>query len=121
MTKESKPQALSASSATRAERDAYWLEHFRAIESEGIQIKAYAQREGLAVQAVYQAKKRLVERGVMPRRRSARRFVRVRVVDDPPRGGGCRLRVGPSAVVEWEEAPSVEVLGALLKQVVTLR
>jgi hypothetical protein len=121
MGKGAKQRAVPSKSATPAERDAYWGGHFRAIESEGIRIKEYAEREGLAVQSLYQARKRLVKRGVLPRTRRERKFTRVRVVESPVRGRGCRLRVGRGAVVEWDEGPSVEVLSALLKQVVTSR
>ena len=119
MAKRAKGRRALPKSATAAERDAYWLKEFRAIESEGVPIKLYAEREGLAVQSLYQARKRLVKRGVLPRTRGvARKFARVRVVESAERGRGCRLRVGRNAVVEWDEGPSVEVLAALLKQVV---
>ncbi len=116
-----KRRAALAKSATPAERDAYWLERFRAIESEGIQTKVYAAREGLAVQSLYQAKKRLAQRGAWPRTRGVRKFVRVRVVEAAEGARGCRLRIGSSAVLKWDEPLSVEVLSALLKQVVASR
>jgi DNA-binding MarR family transcriptional regulator len=119
MAKRVKGRRALPKSATPAERDAYWLKQFRAIESDGVPIKVYAEREGLAVQSLYQARKRLVKRGVLPRTRGAiRKFGRVRLVELAEHGRRCRLRVGGNAVVEWDEGPSVEVLAALLKQVV---
>jgi len=121
MAKRGEGRTALAKSATPAERDAYWLAQFRAIESEGVLIKAYAEREGLAVQSLYQARKRLVKRGVLRKTRGVRKFARVRVVESVERGRGCRLRVSPSAVLEWDETPGVEVLAVLLKEVVALR
>ena len=43
-----------------SERSEFWLSHLSAIEAEGITTKAYAQREGLSPQALYQWRKRLV-------------------------------------------------------------
>jgi hypothetical protein len=60
MAKRAKGRRALPKSATPAQRDAYWLEQFRAIESEGVPIKVYAEREGLAVQSLYQARKRVV-------------------------------------------------------------
>jgi hypothetical protein len=121
MAKRGKRSSALAKSATPGERDTYWLEHFRAIEAEGIQVKVYAAREGLAVQSLYQAKRRLVKRGAWPRTRGVSKFTRVHVVEAAQRARGCRLRIGTHAVLEWDELPSVEVLSALLERVVALR
>ncbi|MHB1373060.1 MAG: IS66 family insertion sequence element accessory protein TnpA, partial [Thauera sp.] len=43
-----------------SERSTFWLSHLSAIEAEGITTKAYAEREGLSPQALYQWRKRLV-------------------------------------------------------------
>ena len=103
--------------ATPAERDAYWLAHFQAIEAEGIQMREYAEREGLRIHTVYAAKKRLVKRGVWPRTRSEPKFSRVRVTEAGSGSLGCRLRIGDHAILEWDESPSVELLSALVRQV----
>ena len=46
-----------------SERSKFWLSHLSAIEAEGITTKAYAEREGLSPQALYQWRKRLVAGG----------------------------------------------------------
>lgn len=120
MAKGTKAKALPRS-ATPAERDAYWLELFGSIESEGIGIKAYAEREGLSAVTLYSARRRLVKRGALPRTRGARKFARVRVVEAPPRPRGGRLRLGADAVVEWEETPPAEWLATLLREVAAPR
>lgn len=43
-----------------SERSEFWWSHLSAIEAEGITTKAYAEREGLSPQALYQWRKRLV-------------------------------------------------------------
>jgi hypothetical protein len=120
MAKGTKATALPRS-ATPAERDAHWLELFQSIESEGIGIRAYAQREGLSAVTLYSARKRLVKRGALPRTRGARKFTRVRVVDTPPRMRGGRLRLGADTVVEWDETPPAEWLATLLREVTAPR
>ena len=41
------------------ERSIFWANHLRAIEAEGISAKAYAAREGLAIQSLYQWRQKL--------------------------------------------------------------
>ncbi|MGL1835122.1 IS66 family insertion sequence element accessory protein TnpA, partial [Rhodocyclaceae bacterium SMB388] len=41
-----------------SEKSQFWLSHLSAIETEGITTKAYAEREGLSVKALYQWRKR---------------------------------------------------------------
>jgi hypothetical protein len=36
--------------------NAFWANHLRAIDAEGISARAYATREGLAIQSLYQPK-----------------------------------------------------------------
>jgi len=36
------------------ERSVFWANHLKAIDSEGISARAYAAREGLAIQSLYQ-------------------------------------------------------------------
>ncbi len=55
MAKRGKRSSLLAKSALPRKRDAYWLEHFQASASEGMQLKVYAAREGFTVQSLYQS------------------------------------------------------------------
>ena len=41
------------------ERSVFWANHLRAIEAEGISARAYAAREGLAIQSLYQWRQKL--------------------------------------------------------------
>jgi hypothetical protein len=105
------------------ERDRFWLEHLKRIEMEGGEAKAYARCHDLSAQALYQAKKRLVERGAWSKLASAPpRFARVTVVAAPPVApGGFRLRLPGGALLEWERPPELAVLTALVDRVASLR
>ena len=48
------------------------LAHLTACEASGVTLKAYAQRRGLSVQALYQAKKMARQRGLLPPHRGPR-------------------------------------------------
>ena len=67
-----------------SERSEFWLSHLSAIEAEGISTKAYAEREGLTPQALYQWRKRLM-------------------------GGGRRSRAQPGGFVLVQIEPSMAV------------
>ncbi len=41
------------------ERSVYWANHLKAIDAEGISARAYATREGLAIQSLYQWRQKL--------------------------------------------------------------
>lgn len=41
------------------ERSLFWANHLRAIDAEGISARAYARREGLAIQSLYQWRQKL--------------------------------------------------------------
>ena len=105
------------------ERDRFWLEHLKRIREEAAEAKAYARRHGLSHQALYQAKKRLIERGAWPKPASAAtRFARVAVVPTAAAAPGCfRLRLPCGALLEWERSPELAVLTALVERVASLR
>jgi len=100
------------------ERDRFWLEHLKRIQAAGGEAKAYARGHGLSHQALYQAKRRLIERGVWPKPAppSPPRFVRVVEGAPEPRPMPSPLRVQlPSgALLEWAEAPAGQALWELI-------
>lgn len=106
-----------------SERDRFWLEHLKRIQAEGGEAKAYARRHGLSHHALYQAKKRLVDGGALPKTApSAPRFARVGVVPTPAAApGSFRLRLPGGALLEWERPPELAVLEALVERVASLR
>ena len=105
------------------ERERYWRGHLRRIEATGVATKAYGQRHGLSVGALYQARKQLVHLGAWPEGKapvpaasSAPTFTALRVVDAAAAAAGCacRVRLADGTVVEWSAAPGADVLVALL-------
>ena len=62
------------------EHQRFWLNHVRACEASGKRITEYAADHGLAVRAMYDGKRALVKKGVLPRTH-ATRFQRAQVVD----------------------------------------
>ncbi len=98
-------------------REQFWLGHLRKIEAAGIASKAYAERAGLSVGALYKARVRLVALHAWPERSGAPTppvFTPVRVVDAPALGPACRVRLASGTVLEWSAAPAPEVLAVLL-------
>jgi len=61
-----------AEGATLTERQRYWLDHVQACAASGKTIAEYAAAHGLAAQAMYAGKKRLVKKGILPSTRTAR-------------------------------------------------
>jgi len=66
--------------ATLTERERYWLEHVQACEASGKRITEYAAEHGLGVRAMYDGKRALVKKDVLPHKQR-NGFQRVRVVD----------------------------------------
>jgi hypothetical protein len=69
-----------AERATLTDRDRYWLEHVQACGASGKRMTEYAAEHGLGVRAMYDGKRALVKKGVLPPTHAAR-FQRARVVD----------------------------------------
>jgi len=66
--------------AELTERQRYWLEHIRACEASGKSIAEYAAELGVKAHAMYAGKKKLVEKGILPRTHPVR-FQQAHVVD----------------------------------------
>ncbi len=103
------------------ERERYWRGHLRRIEATGVGTKAYGQRHGLSVGALYQARRQLVALGAWPEREesavAAPVFTPLRVIDAPAAGVACRVRLADGTVLEWSAAPEPAVLATLLERI----
>ena len=70
-------------SKTANERDGFWLKHHEAQQASGKDAKAYAAAVGISVQALYQGRKRLREKGLRapgrPKATTVPRFSKVGV------------------------------------------
>jgi hypothetical protein len=96
-----------------SERAQFWLSHLSAIESEGITTKAYAEREGLPVSALYQWRKRLVANGHASRAKLGGGFVAIQVNSPLPTRAGCTVVIDAHLHVDCATLPSVDWLAAL--------
>lgn len=78
-----------------------WLGHLRACGNGRQTLAAYAAQQGLNVRALYDARKRLKRRGVLPEAVGEGRFVRVTPAEPLPLPAGCRVLLRNGVVVEW--------------------
>lgn len=95
-----------------SERSEFWLSHLSAIEAEGITTKAYAEREGLSPQALYQWRKRLVAGGRSSRAKLGG-FVPIQIEPAMAARGGCAVVIDAGLRLECASLPSVDWLAAL--------
>ena len=95
-----------------SERSKFWFSHLSAIEAEGITTKAYAEREGLSPQALYQWRKRLVAGGRRSRAKLGG-FVPIQIEPSLAARGGCTLVIEAKLRLECTALPAVDWLVAL--------
>jgi len=94
------------------EHQRYWLKHVRACEASGTRITEYARDHGLGVRAMYDGKRVLVKKGVLPRTR-ATRFQRAQVVD-PVMGGEWRIQLPNGVAVAFTGSIDAATLTTVL-------
>ncbi len=94
----------------------FWIDHVAAIDREGISARAYAQRQGISISAVYywQRKMRAAPAGQVTARPS-NKFLAVRVAGPviAPRSLGCTLILSSGLRLEMATLPAPEWLAAL--------
>ncbi|CAH1748639.1 Cobyrinic acid ac-diamide synthase [Thauera humireducens] len=95
-----------------SERSEFWLSHLSAIEAEGIATKAYAEREGLSAQALYQWRKRLVT-GSRRGRAKPGGFVPIQIEPSMAAGANCVVVIDAGLRLECATLPGVDWLAAL--------
>lgn len=95
-----------------SERSEFWLSHLSAIEAEGITTKAYAEREGLSPQALYQWRRHLMAGGRRSRAQASG-FVPVRIEPSMAARAGCAVVIDAGLRLECATLPSVDWLAAL--------
>ncbi len=100
------------------EHQRYWLERIQACEASGKRITAYAAEHGFPVRAMYDAKKVLVRKGVLPRTHRAR-FQRVQT-EAVEVGGEWRIQLPNGAAVDFSGTVDVAMLSTVLNTVASL-
>ena len=109
---------------TRKQRE--WLRHLRACHRSGSRVKDYAAKHGIPVQSLYQATKRLRQRGVLEPsgrlRSKPQGFVKVAVGAGPPElRSAWRVRLPSGTVFESTTPLSGDALLALLERLAQAR
>ena len=100
------------------EHQRYWLERIQACAASGKRITAYAAEHGLPVRAMYDAKKVLVNKGVLPRTQGVRfqRAEAATVVSDSE----WRIRLPNGVSVDFSGTVDAGSLSTVLKAVADL-
>jgi len=100
-------------------RQRHWLGHLRAIERSGKRVKDYAAEQGIPVQTLYQAAKRLRKQGRLPPSgrgsASPKRFVKAAVAPEA-RGVAWRVRLANGTVFESAERLPAERMLELIER-----
>jgi hypothetical protein len=72
----------------QTERQRYWLEHIQSWNKSGKRMSEYARDQGFPVRAMYDAKKALVQKGILPRVNLHARLIHfdkfLHLIIDPP-------------------------------------
>lgn len=92
-----------------------WLGHIRACESSGESMRAYAEAQGLDLQAFYGWKWRLGRLGVLEKGESEPSFRRVEIQTARPRDDMIRIRLPNGVVIEVGAELDVSRVSALVK------
>ena len=95
------------------EHQRYWLNHVRACEASGKRITEYAAEQGLEVRAMYDGKRALVKKGVLPHTHAVR-FQRARVVD-PCMGSEWRIQLPNGVSVTFSGSVDAGSLTTVLR------
>jgi len=98
------------------ERQRYWLDHIQSWNESGMRMSEYARAQNFPVRAMYDAKKTLVKKGVLPRSRSSHttRFEQVQIIESPAESEW-RIALPNGSVVEFSASFDEHVLGSILK------
>jgi len=105
--------------ARLTEHQRKWLGRLRACEASGKSLTDYASEQGFPVRALYDAKKTLVNKGVLPRTQQSR-FQRVQAVTVPA-DTKWRVQLPNGVMVEFSGNVDGGSLSAVLNTVARLK
>ena len=109
---------MGAAGAVLTKHQRYWLEKIRACEASGKSVTAYATEHGFQVRAMYDAKKILVRKGVLPRTHQAR-FQRVQMPAETA-NTEWRVRLANGVSVEFSGSVDAGSLSRVLNAVASI-
>lgn len=98
------------------ERQRYWLEHIQSWNRSGKRMTEYAREQDFPVRAMYDAKKTLVNKGILPRSRASysARFEQVQIIESSSESEW-RIALPNGAVVEFTGSLNEQTLSTVLK------
>jgi len=110
---------MDAAQGTRlTKHQRHWLEQIQACEASGKSVAEYASEHGFPVRAMYDAKKVLVKKGILPRTRHTR-FQRVQTKAVTV-GGDWRIQLPNGVSVDFSGPVDAGSLSTVLTMVVGL-
>ena len=97
------------------ERQRYWLNHIQSWNESGMRMSEYARDQNFPVRAMYDAKKALVKRGILPRSRASytARFEQVQIIDSSAESEW-RITLPNGSVVEFSASFDEQILRTVL-------
>ena len=107
-----------ASEISLTEHQRYWLNHVRACEASGKRIAEYAAEHGLGIRAMYDGKRLLVKKGVLPRTRTTR-FQRAQMVG-PVMGSEWRIQLPNGVSVAFSGSVDATTFATVLSTAAAL-
>ncbi len=98
------------------DRQRYWLNHIQSWNESGMRMSEYARSQNFPVRAMYDAKKTLVKKGILPRSRisHATRFEQVQIIESSAQSEW-RIGLPNGTIVEFSASFDENVLGSILK------
>lgn len=100
------------------EQQQYWLSHIEACQQQGLSMKRYAQREGIALNTLYQAKCRMTKAKILPIKKSSQ-FQRVAISAVSTVPADCTITLPNGIRLDWPasgDTQSLALLGAIVDQ-----
>ena len=106
-------------------REQSYFEHLRAAREQGLSLTAYCKNLGLNVRSLYNVRRELVEKGIVPRtlepktpsKKRPGKFMAVRLAAEGAKDpeGVCRVRHPSGWTIECREWPQASWVSALLE------
>lgn len=96
------------------ERQHYWLEHIKSWNKSGKKMLEYARDQDFPVRAMYDAKKALVKKGILPRSSCNTHFQQVQIIKSSNKSEW-RIALPNGAVVEFTGSLDEQTLSTVLK------
>jgi len=109
-------QAMNDKPLTKQQQ--YWLSHIEDCQQQGLSMKQYAQRAGIALSTFYQAKCRMTKAKALPSKKPSM-FQRVAIRTVSAASADCTITLPNGIQLDWPVSSnphSLTLLGAIVDQ-----